>query len=314
MTNEEYNKAKQECYEEYECPRHSTNPAKDAFDFAFDRAYALGAANFQQESDAKWEKHMAQTFKTLKEAKKELGVSEDDITDAADWIKDITNDVVQGIIKLDTISSVIKLTKAASYASDKGTTCTPVEDVPSAKSNVPSSRTKQRLKFNIGDKVRIINDWHHEQKYKEEVTEIVAIDNSDPLYPYKVDIYDEGFGGLWYAESHLEPYESTENPIPSNLGELESQHPDNKENTKSVNLSQNVVDCDKQFDNILTDGFREHNRLHVATQILAGMVHSWWNEPMTLLSSLDESCRDLVEITLKLTDMLLAECEKGGKP
>lgn len=42
MTQEEYEQKKRECYEEYECPRHSINPAKDAFSYAFDRAYALG--------------------------------------------------------------------------------------------------------------------------------------------------------------------------------------------------------------------------------------------------------------------------------
>jgi len=35
MQNQEYEQTKRECYEEYECPRHSTNPAKDAFNYAF---------------------------------------------------------------------------------------------------------------------------------------------------------------------------------------------------------------------------------------------------------------------------------------
>lgn len=42
MTQQEYESKKRECYDEYECPRHSKNPAKDAFSYAFDRAYALG--------------------------------------------------------------------------------------------------------------------------------------------------------------------------------------------------------------------------------------------------------------------------------
>lgn len=41
MTQTEYENKKRECYEQYECPRHSINPAKDAFNYAFDRAYAL---------------------------------------------------------------------------------------------------------------------------------------------------------------------------------------------------------------------------------------------------------------------------------
>lgn len=71
-----------------------------------------------------------------------------------------------------------------------------------------------KFKHKIGDKVRIVNDISHNNKYKGDITEIVYIDESNPNAPYKVDIYDEEFGvGLWCQESDLEPYTAAEQPM-----------------------------------------------------------------------------------------------------
>lgn len=61
-------------------------------------------------------------------------------------------------------------------------------------------------KFKVGDKVRIVKDITHENEHKGDVTEIIYVDRSDPDVPYKVDIFDEFSGGLWYSESDLAPY------------------------------------------------------------------------------------------------------------
>lgn len=66
---------------------------------------------------------------------------------------------------------------------------------------------------------------------------------------------------------------------------------------ESRNLSQETANCDKQFDNILKDSIREHNRLHIATQLLTG-----------LLASGKE--KHLVSRAISLTDALIAECKK----
>lgn len=80
----------------------------------------------------------------------------------------------------------------------------------------------------------------------------------------------------------LEPYtEPKENPIPSNLTELNSKEADN------------------QFDNIVKDGFSKHNRLHVASVLMAGLLASGKD-------------KHPVKRALELTDALIVEVEKGG--
>lgn len=56
---------------------------------------------------------------------------------------------------------------------------------------------------------------------------------------------------------------------------------------------------DKHFDNILKDGFREHNRLHIAAILAAGMLAS------------EVRCYP-VDRALELADQLIAECDKEG--
>lgn len=330
MTQQDYQELKAEVKktmmaELFKTKKNLVNYEKDIYDYAFDRAYALGIENFQQDSDANWEKNMTQTLITLEEAEKALGISEDDITDAADWIQHVSEDAVQGIIKLETISKVPMLTKLYSDVSDKDTTCTPAEDVPSTKPDVPTSEPKPsipKFKHKLGDKVRIVNDWSHGHKHNGEVTEIVAIDESDPEVPYKVDIYDEEEGGgLWYSQSDLESYIEPE-LIPSNSGELESQEADNESNSKYCNLSQETAnrnnrpnntltdmqnaDTDhfvvkhEMVDNIIKDGYRNHNRLHVASILMAG-----------LLAGGKE--KHPVRRALELADALTHEVKEGGK-
>lgn len=68
---------------------------------------------------------------------------------------------------------------------------------------------------------------------------------------------------------------------------------------EDVNLSQETVNCDKQFDNILKDGFHDHNRLHIASIIMSG-----------LLASGKE--KHPVRRALDLADALIAKCDKEG--
>lgn len=152
-----------------------------------------------------------------------------------------------------------------------------------------------KFKHKIGDKVRIVNDISHNNKYKGDITEIVYIDESNPNAPYKVDIYDEEFGvGLWCQESDLEPYtEQREDLIPPNSGELESQ------------------EADKQFNTIIKDSFAKERRLNIAAQIVASMVGSddWttWRGGTN-----KEIWHNMAKSSLEIADALIDECEKGG--
>lgn len=72
---------------------------------------------------------------------------------------------------------------------------------------------------------------------------------------------------------------------------------------EDVNLSQETANCDKQFDNILKDSFRKHNRLHIAAMALSGLLANPNN---------NAELYDNVADALHCADALIAEAEKGG--
>lgn len=72
--------------------------------------------------------------------------------------------------------------------------------------------------------------------------------------------------------------------------------------SQSRNLSQEIANCDKQFDNILKDSFREHNRLYIAAMMAQGI----------LSCDLCQNPESLAKSALHYADALIAEAEKGG--
>lgn len=64
---------------------------------------------------------------------------------------------------------------------------------------------------------------------------------------------------------------------------------------------------DKHFDNILKEGFRGHNRLHIAAQIVAAIYAN--NQAVKGFKSIEE----IVRKALDIADALIKESEKGGK-
>lgn len=55
-----------------------------------------------------WEKNMTATLSMLEQKQQELGLTDEQVDAAADWIKDVTNDAVIGIIKPETIDMALK--------------------------------------------------------------------------------------------------------------------------------------------------------------------------------------------------------------
>ncbi len=64
-----------------------------------------------KELEATWEKNMEATLKMLEGKQKEYGLSDEEVDEAADWIRDITNDAVLGIIKPETFDMAMKAIK-----------------------------------------------------------------------------------------------------------------------------------------------------------------------------------------------------------
>lgn len=62
----------------------------------------------QRDLEGQWEKNMAETLSMLEGKQRELGMSDEEVDAAADWIRDVTNDAVIGVIKPETFDMALK--------------------------------------------------------------------------------------------------------------------------------------------------------------------------------------------------------------
>lgn len=77
-----------------------------------------------------------------------------------------------------------------------------------------------------------------------------------------------------------------------------------------LNLSQETANCGKHFDNILKDSFSKERRLNIATTIIGYIIKS---EYYSLSEKYQEdNINEMVNVSLQITDAIMAECEKGG--
>jgi len=126
-------------------------------------------------------------------------------------------------------------------------------------------------KFKVGDKIRIVKDG----VFYGRIGEVTDIDIAGHLVYYKTDRSYE-----WLKESDLEPYT-----------EPKEDH---------IVVNNEMV---KDFDTILKDGFRGHNRLHIAAMIMASMMQNakWGNK-----------YSHIARMACAAADTLLNEFKKGG--
>ena len=143
-------------------------------------------------------------------------------------------------------------------------------------------------KFKVGDIVRF--------KYCCTTYRIDGFKMSDGVMLYQV-------GEVWAEESDLEPYtEPTANYMHSE-GDLNTAVLTGKCSSAST--------CDKQFDTIVKDSFRNERRLNIAARIVASMVGS--DDWTTWRGGSDkEIWHNMAKSSLEIADALIAECEKKG--
>lgn len=91
-------------------------------------------------------------------------------------------------------------------------------------------------KFKVGDKVRVIDI----EEYADEITEIIAVDKSDPIAPYKLDLLDDEGCGIWCDGNAIEPY--TEPEIKEDMEE------------KEMNLSKLLKGCEGETVFLVDEG------------------------------------------------------------
>ena len=143
----------------------------------------------------------------------------------------------------------------------------------------------QEPKFKVGDKVRLKN-----------VYEIDEVDEKLELVGLKGCAYMEDF-------DNLEPYtEPTANYV-----QVDYHGADTAASTIVDGCqSQPVTDC-HDFDIIIKDGFREHNRLHIAAMAMQGILANSHQQMV------DMKIDKVAELAIAAADKLISECEKGGE-
>lgn len=306
MNKQEYEQKKRECWDDF---WRETNGAinynheavkvlSDALFTAFDRAYALG----KQEKDAEGEEMLTVSRKEVQELFANAKKHHDLYTSATciNESESRTIDVCLGRIQvLDTLfgskclpdeSESPKLSKVEKVGKD----C----NVDSLPTNVDSSDDcKAEPKFKIGDKVRYVGDMQPTYKGKAFVIDGEVFFNNHYNEWQTRSIKPFAWDGLSVCNvplTGLEPYTEPEK--------------------ESRNLSKNIANCDKHFDNILKDSFSKERRLNIATRIMAAILSN-----QRMLNNLAHGetttkgvVRCIVDATMMYTDALIAECEKGG--
>lgn len=136
---------------------------------------------------------------------------------------------------------------------------------------------KSEPKFKVGDIVTHKNSPH--------IWRCVTAIMSDGTYVLDGEIYD-------VEESHLEPYtEPEEDHIEENLEMV------------------------KDFDNILKDSFREHNRLQIAAMAMHGILaNSDEVYRAETCTEAKQTPQAIAKYALACANALIAECERADKP
>lgn len=186
----------------------------------------------------------------------------------------------------DYIESVYEHADGVTMALDDlfGSKCLPDEDSPKEAKSAPATPQKPaEPKFKIGDKVK-----HSAHPHDDGIYRVDDIKKSSDGFIYHI----QGLIGISNVkESDIEPYTEPEK--------------------ESRNLSKNIANCDKQFDNILKDSLRNERRLNIATQMVKAIMQCPEAVGRIASAEADSLLDDILHDALYLTDRLMSECEKG---
>lgn len=154
-------------------------------------------------------------------------------------------------------------------------------------------------KFKVGDKVRIKGCGYEPNLHKGDIGEILDTNDKEQCFV----LFKKS--QAWIYIDCLEPYTEPT----ANYMQVDYHGADTAASTIADSCqSQPVTDY---FDRIIKDGFRGHNRLHIAAQIVASMIGSddWttWRG-----GSNKEIWHNMAKSSLEIADALIAEAEKGG--
>ena len=151
-------------------------------------------------------------------------------------------------------------------------------------------------KFRTGDTVLFNNN----------ICRIIGTNREDAKYQLERIIDNHLMG--WTKENEISLYEEPKPAEPTeNYMQVDYHGADTAASTIADGCqSQPVTDC-HDFDNIVNRGFRDHNRLHIAAQIVAAIYAN--NQAVKGFKSIEE----IVRKALDIADALIKKSEKGGK-
>lgn len=175
-----------------------------------------------------------------------------------------------------------------------GSKCLPDNVASKVASKVASDDPKPaEPKFRVGEEV----------KWRNKIVRIEDIIYEYECFEYIVVTHNDKFRLM---ESSLEPYTEPRNKDSEFIrAESVKEARIADEETYLRNLSQETANCDKEFDNILKGGFREHNRLHIAAMIMASMMqNAKWGDKYSHIAT----------ISCAAADALIIEVEKTNNP
>lgn len=277
MNNQEYEQKKRECWEEFKRENldgeAQWQPVSryDVFCAAFDRAYALSKQfGISEQVDAEGEEILTVSRKRVQEmyaANERIKADFPDKETA--HISDHINHVLKHLFGFKCLPDNVE----SSEPNVDSLPQNPTENCDN-KSHISADCNKPaEPKFKVGD-IAVVRGFNH-PLLKQDGAIVTILSYHD-----KGDFYSCAIApnvGIDVDAKYLEPY------------------------TEPVN------EADKYFDNILKDSFRNHNRLHIATQITASIYSN------DKAASQFNSIEALVRKALDIADTLIAEVEKGAE-
>ena len=272
MNHQEYDQKKRECWEEYTDMFHRNLAARYVFDKIFDRAYALGKQEtnqeIKQETDVEGEEMLTVSAITVREM---YAANERIKNDASDNELGRTSDHINHVLRCLF-----------------GSKCLP-DNVATSKPNVDRSHGNvESLEPKPAEPKLRRGSFAYHDNVKVRITKIKA--NGDVI-AYTKDGYR-----LIGRECDFEPYtESAEEASPN-------------VNSSDIDIDELVAkgcvpDPAKQFDNILKDSFAKERRLNIAAQMMQGLICA------PLIPGVDPNppAENLAQTAFRLADALIAE-------
>lgn len=148
---------------------------------------------------------------------------------------------------------------------------------------------------------------HAAQVFPDMMNDLVGNKPWPEVRQYLADAYVQGA-----VDERTAQWIRAHDRVPNSKNETVRNLRKSDEDSESEALLNQIPDTAKMVDNIIKDGFRDHNRLHIASIAMAGILAA----PLDNVGFITNKCvDDVAEYALRCADALLeltANTTKGG--